>query len=83
LFYVSPENKVMAASLKLGADSVESSAPRELFSLSPLRSPAGPPFESSRDGQRFIVLTSPKVAPQSLNIIVNWPALLNKSAASH
>jgi eukaryotic-like serine/threonine-protein kinase len=83
LFYVSPENKVTAASLKLGADSVEASAPRELFSLPPLRSPAGPPFESSRDGQRFIVLTSPKVAPQSLNIIVNWPALLNKNAASH
>ena len=33
LFYVSPDNKLMAVSLKLGADSVEPSVPRELFPL--------------------------------------------------
>jgi hypothetical protein len=34
LFYVSPDNKLMAVSLKLSTDSVEPSAPRELFRLS-------------------------------------------------
>ena len=77
LFYVSPENKLMAASLRLGSDTVEPSAPRELFQL-PLRSPAGAMYEPSRDGQRFLVLTSPEAALQSLTVIVNWPVLLKK-----
>ena len=33
LFYVSPDNKLMGVSLKMGADTVEPSAPRELFPL--------------------------------------------------
>jgi Tol biopolymer transport system component len=41
LYYVSLDNKLMAVDLKLGADTVESSAPRELFPLS-LRSAAAP-----------------------------------------
>jgi Tol biopolymer transport system component/predicted Ser/Thr protein kinase len=78
LFYVSPENKLMAVSLKPGADTLEPSAPRELFPL-PLRSTAaGATYEPSRDGQRFLVLTSPEATQQSLNVIVNWPALLRK-----
>jgi len=78
LFYVSPEDKVMAVSLKLGPNGVEPSAPRQLFQL-PLRATiAGPTYQPSRDGQRFLVLTSPETAQQSLNVIVNWPALLQK-----
>lgn len=41
---------------------------------------AGPIYEPSRDGQRFLALTTPETAPQSLNVIVNWPALLKKPA---
>jgi Tol biopolymer transport system component len=81
LYYISPENKLMVVSLKLGSDTVEPSAPRELFQL-PLRSPAGPTYEPSRDGQRFLVLTSPEQAQQPLTVIVNWPALLKKGAAA-
>src|SRR6516225_3908989 len=76
LFYVSPENKLMAVSLKLGSDSVEIlSAPRELFPLY-LRSAAGSTYQPSRDGQQFLVLTTPERSPQSLTLIVNWPSLL-------
>jgi eukaryotic-like serine/threonine-protein kinase len=82
IFYLSPDDKLMAVSLKLGADTVEPSAPRELFTL-PLRtSPIGPTYEASRDGRRFLVLTSPETAPRALNVIVNWPALLKKGAAA-
>jgi len=82
LFYVSPENKLMAVSLKLGSDSVEIlSAPRELFPLS-LRSSAGPTYQPSRDGQQFLVLTSPETSLQSLTLIVNWPSLLKKKAVA-
>jgi Tol biopolymer transport system component/predicted Ser/Thr protein kinase len=81
LFYVSPENKLMAVSLRLGSDTVEPSVPRELFQL-PLRSPAGPTYEPGRDGQRFLVLSSPESARQPLTVIVNWPALLKEGATA-
>ena len=74
---MSPENKLMAVRLKVGSDTVEPSVPRQLFQL-PRRSPAGATYEASRDGQRFLVLTSPESAQQSLTVVVNWPALLKK-----
>ena len=80
LFYVSPENKLMAVSLKLGADNVDPSAPRELFQLPVRPTAAGATYQASLDGQRFLVLTSSETTPQSLNLIVNWPALLKKPA---
>jgi Tol biopolymer transport system component len=79
LFYLSPENKLMAVNLKLGADSVQPSAPRELFSLPELASVRSP-YEASSDGQRFLVLAGRGQASQPLNVIVNWPALLKKGA---
>jgi hypothetical protein len=73
---------LMAVSLKLGSDSVEIlSAPRELFPL-PLRSSAGPTYQPSRDGQQFLVLTTPETSLQSLTLIVNWPSLLKKGAVA-
>jgi hypothetical protein len=80
LFYISPENKLMAVSLKPGLDTVEPSTPHELFQL-PLRNSPGATYEPSRDGQRFLVLTSLEATQQSFNVIVNWPALLKGSGA--
>jgi len=79
LFYVSPDFKLMAVSLKLGDNSVEPSAPRELFKL-PATDPANiNPYDTAADGQRFLVrVTQPPV----LNLIVNWPALLKKGSAA-
>jgi len=82
LFFISPENKLMAVSLKVGVEAIEPSAPRELFQLPVRSSSAGPAYQPGLDGQRFLVLTSPEIAPQSLNVIVNWPALLKKGAAA-
>jgi Tol biopolymer transport system component/predicted Ser/Thr protein kinase len=83
LFYMSLDNKLMSVSLRLGGGTVEVSAPRELFQLPILGLiPAGSPYEVSRDGQRFLALTSPAASPQSLTLIVNWPALLKKGAAA-
>jgi hypothetical protein len=71
----------MAVSLNVGRDAVEPYASRELFQLQ-LRSNAGPTYEPSGDGQRFLVLSSPETAAQSLSVIVNWPALLKKATAA-
>jgi dipeptidyl aminopeptidase/acylaminoacyl peptidase len=78
LFYVRLEDgALMSVALKVTPLTIQPSAPRELFRL-PLRSPAGATYQPSRDGQRFLVLTTPDSAPPSLNMIVNWPALLKR-----
>ena len=75
LYYVSADNKLMAAALKLGADSVTPSTPRELFAVAG----AGgfQPYAVAPDGKRFLVL-SPAGGSQPLEVVVNWPALLGK-----
>jgi eukaryotic-like serine/threonine-protein kinase len=74
LFYVSLNDKLMAVDLKLGADSVEPSAPRELFPL-PTPTINFIPYDVSADGQRFLVQAPPQQA-SPLTVIVNWPALV-------
>jgi Tol biopolymer transport system component/tRNA A-37 threonylcarbamoyl transferase component Bud32 len=81
LFYVSLDNKLMAVSLKLGVDSVEPSAPRELFPL-PAVDIGWSPYDVAPDGQRFLVRATPTQAGQPLTVIVNWPALLKKEPAA-
>ena len=70
----------MAVSLKFGPDSAEPSSPRELFEL-PGADSAYSPFDVSPDGRRFLVRTPVQSSP-SLNVIVNWPALLKKGTAA-
>jgi hypothetical protein len=79
LFYVSLDNKLMAVSLKMEADTVEPSTPRELFPLPPVDT-GWSPYDATPDGQRFLVRTTPGQAAQPLTVIVNWPALLKKEA---
>jgi Tol biopolymer transport system component len=79
LFYVSPDNKLMVVSLKLGANTVEASTPHELFLL-PSVEVGWSPYDATPDGQRFLVRATPGQAAQPLTVIVNWPALLKKEA---
>ena len=61
----------MAVSLNETTDSIEASPPREMFTIA---APANymSPYEASRDGQRFLVLSATEDASQSLTVIVNW-----------
>ena len=78
LFYVSPDNKLMVVDLKIGADTVEPSTPRELFPL-PAVDDGWSPYDTAADGQRFLVRATPEHgASQPLTVIVNWPALLKE-----
>jgi dipeptidyl aminopeptidase/acylaminoacyl peptidase len=74
LFYVSLNDKLMAVDLKLGKDSAEPAAPRELFPL-PTPTINFIPYDVSADGDRFLVQASPQQVPP-LSVIVNWPALV-------
>jgi hypothetical protein len=78
LFYISLDNKLMAVSLKMGADTVQPSAPRELFPL-PAVDDGWSPYDTAADGLRFLVRAVPEHgASQPLTVIVNWPALLKE-----
>jgi dipeptidyl aminopeptidase/acylaminoacyl peptidase len=82
LYYVSPDFKLMAVSLKVGTDSVEPSAPRELFTL-PAVDTGFSPYEAVPNSQRFLVRATPQQqAAEPLTVIVNWPALLKKGSAA-
>ncbi len=78
IVYVSPGNKMMSVSLKVTADSIEPSVPRELFPL-PGVDNGTDPYEISSDGQRFL-MAAQDLAPQPLHVIVNWPVLLHEPA---
>jgi Tol biopolymer transport system component/tRNA A-37 threonylcarbamoyl transferase component Bud32 len=74
LFYVSPNDKLMAVDLKPGKDSPDPSAPRELFPL-PTPTINFIPYDVTADGERFLVQAPPQQA-SPLSVIVDWPALL-------
>jgi Tol biopolymer transport system component len=76
LFYVAPDNKLMVVDLNISGDSVRPSAPRVLFTL-PVVDNGWSPYDTSADGQRFLVRAIPPRASQALTLIVNWPALLS------
>lgn len=74
LFYVSLNDRLMAVDLKIGKDSVEPSAPRELFPL-PTPTINFIPYDVTPDGLRFLVQAPPQQAA-ALSVIVDWPALV-------
>lgn len=80
LFYISTDNKLMAVSLKMAAGTVEPSTPSELFSLPTVDGRS--PYDTTRDGQRFLVRATPGQPAPPLTAIVNWPALLSKKASA-
>jgi len=80
LFYLTPNSKLMQASLKREANSIEPSAPRELFVL-PIANDGFSPYEVAPAGQKFLVRSTPeKQAGRPLTLIVNWPALMRKGS---
>ena len=80
LFFVSPDNKLMAVDLTITADAVHPSAPRPLFTL-PIIDNGWSPYDTI-DGKRFLVRAVPQQASPPLTVIVNWPALLKKGSAA-
>jgi hypothetical protein len=80
LFYVAPDNTLMASELKITGDSVRPSATRALFTL-PIIDNGWSPYDTI-DGQRFLVRAVSLQASPPLTVIVNWPALLKKGPAA-
>jgi serine/threonine protein kinase/Tol biopolymer transport system component len=76
IFYISPDNGIMAAPVTETGSSLVIGAPQQLFkvddySLTPI-------FDVTPDGRRFIVTTFDDQASAPITLVINWPALLRK-----
>ncbi len=77
LFFLSPENQLMAVAVKAGHQP-EFGPPAALFRLPPFRSSVGiRAYEVSHDGQKFLAPVSKGASPP-LQVVVNWQAGLQE-----
>jgi serine/threonine protein kinase len=81
LFYLSPEGKIMAASVTTGTN-FDTRAPMALFQANPREGIATSEqvsYDISKDGQRFLINTQQKQGDSMpMSVVLNWPAKLNK-----
>ncbi|HEV2288264.1 MAG TPA: hypothetical protein VGR81_04855, partial [Candidatus Acidoferrales bacterium] len=78
LFYLSPDNKLMAVEISEQGTSLALGKVTPLFQVNSIIQVRGP-YDVTANGQKFVVVSSgaPQVTPP-LTLVVNWPALLKK-----
>jgi len=77
LFYLAPDRKLMAVTVKPGA-TFDADVPRALFQTELPVYALRQSYAVSADGQRFLLNTSPEGGSPPLTVVLNWPALLKK-----
>jgi Tol biopolymer transport system component len=78
LYYVSPDNTLMAAAVTTSGDAFQPGAVTALFPLR-IRQGLRSPYDVTQDGQRFLVNTaSEQTTSAPVTLVVNWPAALKK-----
>jgi len=79
ILYLNTDRSMMSVPVKGSGSRFEAGTPSRLFEVDHVPS-AGPIFDVTADGQRFIVnaAAASKVQPH-LIVIVNWPSLLNQA----
>jgi hypothetical protein len=85
LYYLAPEGKMMAATVKSTAGGFERETPKPLFETHRLASSflsttgIGYTYDVTHDGQRFLgVVLAEGNNTQPLTLVTNWPAGLKK-----
>ena len=78
LFYIAPNNKLMAVTLTATGNRLEIGAPQPLFDLQP-RNVTQDYYDVSPDGQRFLVnTTDEQLGAAPITLVVNWTAALKR-----
>ena len=77
LFYLSPDNNLVAVEVRSSGSQFEAGAAQTLFKLNP-RMNAQSPYAVTANGQRFIANLVVEDVSEPLTLTVNWPALLKK-----
>src|SRR5262249_11895330 len=78
IIYMVPDGTLMSVPVHGSGPSFRAGTPGVLFKIN-VQPGAGTPFDVTQDGKRFIV--NAKITsriPPSLNVVVNWPSLLQK-----
>jgi hypothetical protein len=75
LFYLAPDRKLMAVTVKTGA-TFEADAPRTLFQTDLNMNALRQSYAVSAGGQRFLLNTSLEASAPPMTVVLNWPALL-------
>lgn len=79
ILYLNADQTMMSVPVKGSGARFEAGTPTPLFQVDHVPS-AGPIFDVTADGQRFMVNTAvPSKVPPHVVVIVNWPSLLNTS----
>ncbi len=80
LFYLSPDDKLMAVPVKTGAN-FDAGTPTVLFQAYLRETVAATSeqffYDVSRDGQKFLINTQLKAAITPMSVVLNWPSKLN------
>jgi hypothetical protein len=79
LFFFAPDNRLMAAQVRVGEGSFQVGAIESLFPLRALGTRWR--YDVSRDGQRFLVntpLPGSSSSSSEIGLIVGWPELLRR-----
>jgi hypothetical protein len=76
LFYLSPDNTLMAAAVNGYGDAFVRTGIQPLFVIAPAL--AIPPYDVSMDGSRFLVNAILPEPPTPITLLLSWPAIMTK-----
>jgi hypothetical protein len=79
LFYISADEKMMAAPIQVSNVSIEAGPPKALFEGAPETTPETFKYQPTADGQRFLMIVpSNEGASPRLTVVLNWRARSSK-----
>jgi Tol biopolymer transport system component len=79
LFFLTPDDKMMAVNLYTDSGKLRPGVPRMLFQTHLIGSGWRNRYVVSPDGQHFLMLVpAGEAKPEPINVVLNWPALLKK-----
>ena len=80
LFYLSPDEKLMAVDVNTASATFQAGIPQELFQAQLVPTSYWRNiYVPSPDGQRFLMITPASAAkPEPITVIVNFPAMLKR-----
>jgi Tol biopolymer transport system component/tRNA A-37 threonylcarbamoyl transferase component Bud32 len=77
LFFLAPDNKLMAVEVNAKESTLEIGNAEPLFEVHPATNP-GTHYDATRDGKRFLVCSAGEGSSAPITLVVNWTADLKK-----
>jgi hypothetical protein len=77
LFYLTPQGELVSVEVREAGGHLELGLPGELFHAG-VSNPVLDEYAVTKDGQRFLVITPVEESGWSLNVVLNWPSLLDR-----